>query len=257
MKITGIIFFVFAILNFLVAIFASANGYGDQAGSKFGAFLLLGAIGGIFYYFGAKKTKDDNDNIQIKSDQQPQKLEPSFVPKQSNNSITNNESKNLFETLKEKCNPANFMEPYDHEKVRTANEIYSKILQHEQDEGQLRQLREQASKQLGISFSSRLLKQELLELTNPKNFMDPYDAEKVKIANDYYQQIMKNGNDINELERIRDEVQLLTQFQQTSTTEQSHEHKDVVSDGEVALLLFSLSAIIIAIIVLSCYFSGS
>ena len=49
MKKIGIILLVFAALNLLVAIIASANGETYAAGSKFSGALLLGAIGGLLY----------------------------------------------------------------------------------------------------------------------------------------------------------------------------------------------------------------
>lgn len=55
MKKIGIILLVFAALNLFVAIIASVNGETYAAGSKFSSFLLLGAIGGLLYYFGGKK----------------------------------------------------------------------------------------------------------------------------------------------------------------------------------------------------------
>ena len=61
MKNAGIVFLVFAALNLIVAIIASANGAASAAGSKFSATLLLGAIGGLLYYFGSKKDKSDKD----------------------------------------------------------------------------------------------------------------------------------------------------------------------------------------------------
>lgn len=55
MKKIGIILLVFAALNLFVAIIASVNGETYAAGSKFSSSLLLGAIGGLLYYFGGKK----------------------------------------------------------------------------------------------------------------------------------------------------------------------------------------------------------
>lgn len=67
MKKIGIILLVFAALNLLVAIIASANGETYAAGSKFSGALLLGAIGGLLYYFGGKKEASNQESISRSS----------------------------------------------------------------------------------------------------------------------------------------------------------------------------------------------
>lgn len=70
MKVFGIILLVFSVLNFIVALVASANGVSNAAGQKFSAAILLVIVGCIFYYIGNKRNlkKDDlesdksNDN---------------------------------------------------------------------------------------------------------------------------------------------------------------------------------------------------
>ena len=67
MKKIGIVLLVFAALNLLVAIIASANGETYAAGSKFSSALLLGAIGGLLYYFGGKKEASNQESISRSS----------------------------------------------------------------------------------------------------------------------------------------------------------------------------------------------
>lgn len=56
MKGCGIVLLVFAVLNLIVAFIAIASNAPNEAvGSKFSAFFLLGAIGGLLYYFGSQK----------------------------------------------------------------------------------------------------------------------------------------------------------------------------------------------------------
>ena len=57
MKVIGIILLVFAALNLIVALIATANGAADAAGQKMLNTLLLGALGGGIYYYGYKKNK--------------------------------------------------------------------------------------------------------------------------------------------------------------------------------------------------------
>ncbi|MBR5102961.1 MAG: hypothetical protein IK092_07535, partial [Muribaculaceae bacterium] len=62
MKITGVIFFVFAGLNLLIVPFAAAQGYGDAALQKLSAACLIGFVGFIFYYIGYNKDKEKKKN---------------------------------------------------------------------------------------------------------------------------------------------------------------------------------------------------
>jgi len=55
MKTFGIILFVFASLNLIVAFIAAASGDAEATGSKILATMLLGFVGGVCYYFGNKK----------------------------------------------------------------------------------------------------------------------------------------------------------------------------------------------------------
>ena len=67
MKKICIILLVFAALNLFVAIIASVNSETYAAGSKFSSFLLLGAIGGLLYYFGGKKDTLNQESIHRNS----------------------------------------------------------------------------------------------------------------------------------------------------------------------------------------------
>ena len=68
MKTIGTILLVFALLNFLVAVFAACIGEAYMAGNKLSSSLLVGLIGGILYYFGNKKGEP-----HIENDHLPQK----------------------------------------------------------------------------------------------------------------------------------------------------------------------------------------
>lgn len=60
----------------------------------------------------------------------------------------------LYEELKARCAPENFMNPYEPEKVSRANELYSDVLAtNAQDEEKLKELRLRAIEELGIKFS--------------------------------------------------------------------------------------------------------
>lgn len=110
---------------------------------------------------------------------------------------------NLYEELKSKCDPERFMNPYNAQKVDIANQIYSQIEAAKNSEQKLEILRNEAIKLLSITFSTDSLFYTLSEKFNPQKFMgENYDANKLKVANEIYSDILKNKNDIIKLEQI-------------------------------------------------------
>ncbi len=106
----------------------------------------------------------------------------------------------LADELRAKCNPANFMSPYDYEKVKAATRLYSAIEACGQDRERLRQLRKQATKELGIRPSTERLYKELAQRLNPARFVG--DAEKTFLANELYRQVLLHADNVEELEKI-------------------------------------------------------
>ena len=109
----------------------------------------------------------------------------------------------LYKDLLDKCNPSNYMNPYDAKKVEISNSIYSQIEENKNNTTELIKLRNRAIKELNIKFSSEVLFEKLTQVFNPSNFINEnYDAVKLYAANKIYAQILDNRNDIIELERI-------------------------------------------------------
>lgn len=119
----------------------------------------------------------------------------------------------LYDELLEKCNPANFYEPYDSKKVELANEIYSKVLQNPNDEVTLKKLRLRAINELDIKFSTLALFDKLIEICHPRNFGPGqyYDAEKLAKANRIYSEILENADDVVVLEQCEEKAQDIIQ----------------------------------------------
>lgn len=112
----------------------------------------------------------------------------------------------LLTELKEKCNPALFLEPYDAEKVEISNGIYAQLDRSANDLQTLIKLRNLAITKLGISFSATELYEKLSEAYNPRQYVgEHYDADKLHVANQIYSRIQNNKDNIIELERIAQE----------------------------------------------------
>lgn len=116
----------------------------------------------------------------------------------------------LYEELKYRCSPERYMEPYNPKKVDLAADLYAEVLKCDEWGDKVSQvaLRKKASLILGVKFSTRKLYEELREKCNPENFISQqnYDAEKVKLANSYYQKINECCDDIDALERLEKEI---------------------------------------------------
>jgi hypothetical protein len=102
-------------------------------------------------------------------------------------------NENLHDKLKRLCNPANFIKQYDKEKVDKANTIYQQLLTNNLDNEKLMELQAQAVAELGIVLIDDNQLKKLMAKLNPRNYMKPYDAEKVSLANELFSKINKDG----------------------------------------------------------------
>ena len=116
----------------------------------------------------------------------------------------------LYDKLKRLCNPSIFMKDYDKEKVDKANDIYQRLMEIKPDDKDaLMSLQAEAVESLGIVLIDDEKLKELIEKVNPRRFMNPYNAEKVKIANDLYSRLSKEGLSYEEYMKIEEESKLL------------------------------------------------
>jgi len=99
------------------------------------------------------------------------------------------------------------MNPYDERKVEKANLIYEQLMKTSSSDLEfLKELRKQAIQELGISFIAEEYIERLKVQCNPQRFMEPYNAEKVQIANTLYNKLLKNESDVEILEAIETEI---------------------------------------------------
>lgn len=118
----------------------------------------------------------------------------------------------LYDKLKRLCNPANFIskENYDKEKIDKANDIYAKLMSSSpEDKELLNQIQIIAVEELGINLINNDKVQELIEKVNPKNFINPYNADKLALANELYAILIKEGLTYNELKDVEEKAKQL------------------------------------------------
>ena len=180
------------------------------ASEPIGERIFIGALTGlvfsiiIFFYQRSKNKQVSKEHVEevkkeiISNSKVTLSIENTKIPV---NCYTS-----LFEELKEKCNPANFMNPYDAEKVEISNNIFSKLDSNATNVQALIQLRNLAINKLGLSFSAKEIYEKLAEAYNPQKFVgENYDADKLHVANQIYSRIQNSKNSIIELEKIAQE----------------------------------------------------
>lgn len=127
----------------------------------------------------------------------------------------------LFVTQKEelnnKCNPKNFMNPYDHDKVEMANNFLIE-LKDAHNYNDIKKIRTKAKK-LGVSISLEQLFNYLSNICNPINYIG---KENFVIANNLFSKIISSKENLEELEEILEEAQKSIKIQGEQTSKQPH-----------------------------------
>lgn len=205
--------------------------------------------------------EEANPNNSIFTNSKADKVRAS-IKKESSTTIKTNRTPipgdyaSLFKELKAKCDPSNFMEPYDPTKVSISNEIYLLVLNNQNSENALIELRSRAIRELGIRFSTKKLYDELMDYCNPKKFTGGnYDNEKLCLANKLYCQITEKADDIEVLETIRTEAAPLREYifelrRQKEFEEKAKEAKEAKDDTIRGIILCILFFFLIFIIVI-------
>lgn len=93
-------------------------------------------------------------------------------------------SESDYDKLLRLSHPRNFMKPYDKDKVEKANLIYKELDNiNKNDSDAINTLIQRCIDELNISFIDQTQLSELKRIVNPERFMNPYDAQKVHLAN--------------------------------------------------------------------------
>lgn len=116
----------------------------------------------------------------------------------------------LWYVLERKCNPQNYMSPYNKEMVDKANSIYAELQKTDKsDEISLKEIRRRIESELQISFIDKDEIESLKFIANPSNYMQPYNAEKVALANELYARLKDETIHIDELDSIKEQIEKL------------------------------------------------
>lgn len=110
----------------------------------------------------------------------------------------------LYEELKAKCDPKNFMKAYEYKTLETANDLYASVEEDKENVEALKVHRRRASLELGVKFATEELYEELVHNLNPVNFSGC--REKFSLVNGLYNEVLAHADDVEALEEIRDRV---------------------------------------------------
>ena len=164
--------------------------------------------------------------------------------------------------LLDKCNPKNFMEPYDKKKVDAAILIYNDLSRIDKtNEKHIRVIRDRATLELGIKVSTDRLYNELIDYCNPQNFLTavPFQADLLQAANHFYAEVRANKNDIHELERLSSliyaskvislfyEKRRIKEEEERRIKEEDLKEREAAADRAMWILAFLVPIIIVVV----------
>lgn len=116
----------------------------------------------------------------------------------------------LHQRLLRLCNPKNFIKEYDKDKIDKANKLYQTLLNINSDDKEtLMKIQSKAVSELSISLINKEELNELRQKVNPKNFMKPYNAEKVSLANELYSILSDENIDYVKMLEVKERSKVL------------------------------------------------
>lgn len=122
-------------------------------------------------------------------------------------------NENLYEVLCRVCHPSRFAftKNYNKDKVDLANDIFKRIQNISPDNLELLRIIEvEAKEKLGIKIIDNELLDVLKKKVNPKQFVHPYNPEKLELANDLYNRLLKDDLTYSEYIDIRKKANILS-----------------------------------------------
>ena len=118
--------------------------------------MFIGALSGLvisifIWLMNKRSAKKEQKEAELVKEQQTKQVQKEIALEVVSKHIYDDflDYSNLYEELREKCNPSNYMNPYNAEKVEIANSIFSQLDGFKDDVDTLVLLRNQAINKLG------------------------------------------------------------------------------------------------------------
>lgn len=145
------------------------------------------------------------------------------------------EYNSLYDELLDKCRPDKFIgDTSDNKKFLVANQLYAELkLKQGCIDNELIEFRDRAMGLLGIHISTKKQYEWLDKYLNPQVYttIDPYDAERVALAGEYYMRMRECKDDIHALEKLRDDA---ATFIDRKLTEEKAEYEKRQEEEKIA-----------------------
>lgn len=175
------------------------------------------------------------------------------------------EYNSLYDELSDKCRPDRFIgDTSDNKTFLLANQLYAELKSKQGcRDNELIEFRDRAMSLLGIHISTKKLYSWLEGYLNPQVYttMEPYDAERVALAGEYYMRMRECKDDIHALEKLRDDAatfidRKLTEDKIEYEKRQEEERKakeieeEEKKDSQEAIIVFAVIFIVIAVFII-------
>lgn len=201
--------------------------------------------------------QEQEENIQF--DNMPNFVEM-FSPKVSDWD-DEKEYNSLYDELLEKCRPDKFIgDTSDNKKFLLANQLYAELKSKQgHSDNELIDFRDRAMSLLGIHISTKKLYSWLEEYLNPQVYttMEPYDAERVALAGEYYMRMRECKDDIHALEKLRDDAAIFIDRKLTEDKieyekrqEEEWKAKEIEKEEKDTIIVFAIIFIVITVIII-------
>lgn len=173
------------------------------------------------------------------------------------------EYNSLYDELSDKCRPDRFIvDTSDNKTFLLANQLYAELKSKQGcRDNELIEFRDRAMSLLGIHISTKKLYSWLEGYLNPQVYttMEPYDAERVALAGEYYMRMRECKDDIHALENLRNDA---GSFIAKRVSEETAKHekkleeerkvreaKEAEKEGNIVAIVFVAIVVIVIVIV--------
>ena len=151
----------------------------------------------------------------------------------------------LLKRIITQCNPKKFIKNYDGHSLEVANRIYSKALVTDaNDTEEVLRLASLAESELGVRLIAKSDIRSLKMKCNPKHFMNPYNAEKVAIANEIYSKLRQERLSCAEYLDIRNKLNILYEGKKTKKAWMSLPHIQFKGGDKLIIIILIITSII-------------
>ena len=117
------------------------------------------------------------------------------------------ETESLYQILLRICHPSNFIKNYDKEKLNLANELYRRLNETDSNDlNSLYDIERIVLSKFGIKTIDIKLITKLKKEVDPKQFISPYNPQKLEVANELYDRLLKDDLTYSEYIDVKDKV---------------------------------------------------